>query len=625
VANPQEPVPTPSLLRASLQEKLPDYMVPATFVMLENLPLTPNGKVDRKALPLPAAKDLERGVDPAVPRNETERILAHIWCQLLGLSHVGIHDNFFELGGDSIVAIQIASRARHAGLKLTPRHCFLHRTIAELAAVTVSSRAVEADQGQVIGPVPMTPIQQWFFEQDCVEPQHWNQAILLAVAPTADAALFGPLIERLLEHHDALRMRFTRDGQSWRQINAATDAVSHFSVQDSSELEESEQRRTLESTAQQIQASLNLSKGPVFRAVFFDMGVNRPGRLLLVAHHLVIDAVSWRILLEDFQVAYQQSRNRETVSLPAKTTSFRDWATRLCQYAQSEQPEKELAYWLGRPWSQVGHVRVDSSGGANDEASTRSSTVSLSDQETQTLLQKVPESYRTGVDQVLLAAVAFVVAQWSSTPVVCIDVEGHGRQEDLIVGADVSRTVGWFTSVFPVLLNTTWRNPAEALGVVREQFRTLPHRGIGYGILRYVCQEALARRLRDLPRPEISFNYLGQFDRALSDSLLYAATESSGPSRSPRQKRPYLLEINGMVRDGKLQMRWTYSENVHRRETIDALADHCLAALRNLIIQRPSPGTGGDALPNFPLVRMIELTPEELETISATASKAGPR
>ena len=299
-----QPSPESTELRSYLKERLPDYMVPAVFVTLEALPLTPNGKLDRKALPKPDQTLLKLGEEVAAPRTREQRILASIWSDVLRVPALGVHDNFFDLGGDSILSIQIVSKANQAGLRLTPRDIFQHQTVAELAAAVGAAPAIEAEQGLVTGPVLLTPIQNWFFEQDFLDPHHFNQALLLEVKQKFDPHVLRQAIEHLVSHHDALRLRFVQRDSRWEQTGTDPDAAVPFRLLDLSDLEGVKQQSALEGTAADLQKSLHLSDGPLLQVALFDLGPNRSQRLFLVIHHLVVDGVSWRILLEDLQTAY---------------------------------------------------------------------------------------------------------------------------------------------------------------------------------------------------------------------------------------------------------------------------------------------------------------------------------
>jgi aryl carrier-like protein len=380
-----------------------------------------------------------------------EQALAEIWCEVLGVEQVGVHDNFFHLGGDSILSIQVVSKARQAGFQLTPKQLFQHPTIAQLAEVAGTTIHIPAEQGQVSGPVPLIPIQHWFFEQELAQPQHFNQALLLESRQGLDAELLETAIGHLLEHHDGLRLRFRRVEDGWQQFHQEATDETPLSVIDLRQLPAEEVAERLEAEATQLQASLSLGQGPLLRAALFELGGGGGERLLLVIHHLVVDGVSWRILLEDLQTAYQQLSRGERVRLPAKTTSFKRWAELLKEYAESESVGQELSYWEGEGRRQVKDIPVDYEGGHNSETSVSSVTVRLSEEETRILLQEVPEVYHTEINDVLLTALVEAYGKWSGEGRLLVDLEGHGREE-LGEEVDVSRTVGWFTTMYPVRL-----------------------------------------------------------------------------------------------------------------------------------------------------------------------------
>ncbi|MEG3890353.1 amino acid adenylation domain-containing protein [Microcoleus sp. Z1_A1] len=606
-----------SELRQFLQERLPEYMVPSAFVLLESLPLTNNGKVDRKALPAPDRDRPELEEAFATPSTAIEKILAEIWAQVLGLEQVGIDDNFFELGGDSILSIQVISQANRAGLRLTPKQLFQHQTIAQLAAVADTTGTQQLEQGLIIGDVPLTPIQHWFFEQNLSDPHHWNQAVLFELRQPLEPALIESVLQELLKHHDALRLRFVRGESGWLQNLANPDEVAAFTCIDLSSLPPEEQEAAFQTAATQLQASLNLSEGPLLRAALFDMGKHQPNRLLLAIHHLAVDGVSWRILIEDFQTAYGQISRDETVALPPKTTSFKQWAERLHEWARSPELQAEFDYWFALSHQPTSRLPVDFPTAANLVASEKTVSVALSVEETKLLLQEVPAAYRTQINDVLLTALGQAFERWTGNNSLLLDLEGHGR-EDIFEGVDLSRTIGWFTSVFPVLLNL--KKPADlgaAIKSVKEQLRAVPNRGVGCGVLEYLNPENV-KNLHKLPQAEVSFNYLGQFDQVLPKSSLFMlSSEPVGPLRSPRGNRRYLLEINGFVASNKLQLDWTYSESIHRRESIENLATGFIESLRSLIQYCQSPDAGGCTPSDFAEFKWSQWGQDDLDNITA--------
>jgi amino acid adenylation domain-containing protein/non-ribosomal peptide synthase protein (TIGR01720 family) len=599
-------------LRAFLNEKLPEYMVPTSFVFLERIPLTLNGKVDRNALPAPDHLQGDGDRVFTAPRTDVEKTLVEIWSNVLGLERVGVHDNFFDLGGDSILSIQIVARASQAGLRLMPRQLFQHQTVADLAAVVGS--VGPAEQGLVTGRVPLTPVQARFFELDQPELHHYNQAMLLEVKGRADAAIFEQAIELLLVQHDALRFRYQKNHDGWEQTVAAPERVAPFERIDLSAMAEAEQTTRMSEHAATLQASLNLQHGPLMRVVLFDRG-QQSSYLLVVIHHLVVDGVSWRILLEDLHTLYQQLSLRQEPSLPAKTTSFKNWAQGLTEYAKSAELREELAYWCGQ-LGEKPRVRLplDNPNGTNTVASARTISVSLNVDETRELLQALPVAYRTQVNEVLLTALVRAVTAWTKGGSALLDLEGHGREE-IIDGVNLSRTVGWFTTIFPVLLDCK-NSQVETLRSVKEQLRKIPNRGIGYGLLKYTADDAnAAGTLRALPQAEMRFNYLGQIDRVFVDSPMFAtAPHQTGPAQSPKADRAYLLNIIAMVTGGELRLQWTYSENIHRHETIQRLAESHLHELRMLIEQSRTGGESVYSPSDFP---SANLTKEDLDKVLA--------
>ncbi|MBD2498497.1 non-ribosomal peptide synthetase [Nostoc sp. FACHB-280] len=608
----QDSKPIAQELRNFLKTKLPEYMIPSAFVILESLPLTPNGKVDRRALPEPNLEStlLEKYVAPATP---TEEILAQIWAQVLRVEQVGIHDNFFELGGDSILSIQIIARANQLGITLSPKHLFMYQTISDLAAVTGTTKAIVVEQGLVTGAAPLIPIQHWFFEQNLSQPHHFNQAFLLSVPSDLKSELLKQIFQQLLIHHDALRLRFTQSDSTWQQIYSTPNDSVAFSHIDLSTIPESEQQAAIEAKATLLQGSLNLSENLV-EVAFFYLGVDNRARLLIIIHHLAIDGVSWRILLEDLQTAYQQLAQGKVITFPAKTTSFKDWSFKLTEYAQSQALKSEVAYWLNEPRAAVPPLPVDYIKGANTVAAANTVLLSLSEAETRALLQDVPKAYNTQINDVLLTALALVLSRWTNSQSVLFNLEGHGR-EDIVDGVDLSRTIGWFTTIFPVVIKLpATDNPADALKSVKEQLRVIPNKGISYGLLRYLSQDTeIANQLQALPQAQISFNYLGQFDQLFNtSSWIQPANESAGHIHGLQNNRTHLLEINSIITGEQLYIEWTYNTNFHQQATIESLAQELVNTLQGLIAHCSSPESEGYTPSDFELVKLNQLQLDQL-------------
>ncbi|HCR1319375.1 TPA: non-ribosomal peptide synthase/polyketide synthase [Pseudomonas aeruginosa] len=583
-AAPSDPAALRDTLRQALKASLPEHMVPAHLLLLERLPLTANGKLDRRALPAPDASRLQR--DYTAPRSELEQRLAAIWADVLKLGRVGLDDNFFELGGDSIISIQVVSRARQAGIRLAPRDLFLHQTIRGLAGVAVEGRGLAcAEQGPISGSTPLLPIQQMFFELDIPRRQHWNQSVLLEPGQALDGTLLETALQALLAHHDALRLGFRLEDGTWRAehrraVEAGEVLLWQQSVADG---------QALEALAEQVQRSLDLGSGPLLRALLATLG-DGSQRLLLVIHHLVVDGVSWRILLEDLQTAYRQLQAGQAVALPAKTSAFKAWAERLQAHARDGGLEGERGYWLAQLEGVSTELPCDDREGAQSVRHVRSARTELTEEATRRLLQEAPAAYRTQVNDLLLTALARVIGRWTGQADTLIQLEGHGREE-LFEDIDLTRTVGWFTSLFPLRLS-----PVAELGAsikrIKEQLRAIPHKGLGFGALRYLGSAEDRAALAALPSPRITFNYLGQFDGSFSadsSALFRPSADAAGSERDSDAPLDNWLSLNGQVYAGRLGIDWSFSAarfseasilrlaDAYRDELL-ALIEHCCAA-----------------------------------------------
>ena len=572
-------------LRAHLARSLPDYMIPAAFTTLGHLPVSRNGKLDRRALPAPQATPAAAGYTP--PRTGTERTLARIWADVLGLDEVGIHDNFFELGGDSILSIQAVSRARQEGLSYTAKDLFLHQTVADLAPhVTGAAAREDAGHQPVVGPSPLTPIQRQFFEQDRVNRHHFNQSTLLGLSDELDEQALRRALDALLAFHDALRMRFELVDGEWRGRSGPVGPVDILDRRDLADVDPAAQAARMEKVADEVHASFDIERGPLLKAVLFTQREGRSRYLFLAAHHLVIDAVSWHILLDDLEMAYRQALSGQPVDLGSATTSYQDWAKRLGEHVAAGKLDGELDYWAAALGGSAA-LPVDRAP-ADPRVRVQAVPVRLDAEETDALLRRAPTAYRTRINDVLLAALAWALSRWTGRPRVGIDLEGHGR-EDLLDGVDLSRTVGWFTTVYPVVLDVPgadgpdWRALIKS---VRRQLRAIPNNGIGFGALRYLGSPAVRDPLRgNSAGPQIAFNYLGQWDARPLEArggLYKAAHGSLGQDHDPADRGPHLLEVTGAVQAGQLEFSWSYEPGVHDLATIQAVARDFGDALRRI-------------------------------------------
>nr|WP_156757156.1 non-ribosomal peptide synthetase [Actinokineospora pegani] len=591
VGEPEVGAPTSAELVAFLSDELPDYLIPSSFEVLDALPLSQNGKVDRRALPAPRAGGPADRAHVA-PRTPAEAALTGLWAKVLGLDAVGVTDNFFELGGDSIMSIQVVAEARRLGMDLTSKDIFLHQTVAALAPV-IGSTTTSAEQGLVVGAAPLTPIQHWFFERHPAGTARFSQHLDVELTAGVDEAALRAALAAVLAQHDALRTRFDRVDGRWRQHNARSEAGQVFT-----RLEVADEADTA-AARERLLAELDPVAGPLLRVALFDRGADRAPLLFLAVHHLVVDAVSWRILLADLDTGYRQAAAGRPVDLGEKSTSFQAWARRLTEHVADGGFDHETDHWTAVSPAGVADLPTDGAG-ANTVASTRSVTVRLDRDETRALLNRVPSVYRTHVNEVLLAALGQVLADWTRAPRVLVDLEGHGR-EDLFDDVDLSRTVGWFTTLFPVALDLSGsREPGALLKSVKEQVRAVPGRGVGHGALRY-----LGDRATGAAQAQVSFNYLGQYAAAGPVDGLYSAPAGPlGLDEDPTATRAHKLEVVGRADRSGLEFTWFHSAALHDTETVRALAEGMLTRLRELVAHCADPGAGGCTPSDFPLARL---------------------
>ncbi len=583
---------TDSDLRSFLAEQLPDYMIPAAFVTIEQLPLTPNGKLDIKSLPEPSwgSQDSEQHESAPVavdqPQQDAEKLISKLMCETLGLGDIGRDDSFFDLGGDSLLALRVVAKAGALCLRVEPRAFFETPTVAGLAASSSWQEGPVGEQGIVTGEITLTPSQQWFLEQDFDEPHHWNGMWpLLSVGERLDPDLLSGALQHVLLHHDMLRVRFRRDEAGWRAFIAGPEGASPvpFSTVDLSETPASELQLRVEETCAAMQQSLDFINGPLVRVTYIDLGADKPGRLHVAAHWIALDYYSSRIFFEDLQAAYLQLTRGEDPLLAPKTASFPEFSRQLHEQAQTEALTGEVSQWTSPGRAKIPELPLDHLTGENRQGSARRVIAALGADETREVVADITREYGCDVREAIMSALARTFSRWTGEGSLLVEVEGHGR-ENLVDGIDVSRTVGRCSTLWPAHLEVdASESPADSIAAVTASMRSCQNRGIGHGMLRYLNDDPQTRlSLAEMPTAPVGLNYWGQVDEYFTH-LIWPSTESPGPHRSAASLRPRLIEITGFIANGQLMLLWTYSEHLHLPSTIQRLAEQTMRELGDLV------------------------------------------
>ena len=583
--------PTPRDLAGYLEERLPTVMVPHDFRRLDALPRTAAGKLDRMALSTEAGMDLAGDgprdgvaddapqVDRARTPTPTEEVLLGIWRDVLGLDDVRVDDDFFEIGGDSLLSIRVIARAGAEGLRLTADQFFQTPTIARLATVLdgVDTDFPSDRSGPVVGVAPLSPIQGWFFDRISRGRDRWNQARAFEIhGPVPDVDVRSAVAE-LFAHHDALRTKFVeRDGGWEQQVDSADDAP--FSVVEAGP-DAPDRDPWIAQELERVQSDMGLES--VFRAVLFR---DRDGTrvLVLVAHHLVVDDISWSVLIEDLGRLLATETPWDT-ELPAKTASTLEWVGLLEERAQDPAVTVTLGHWATHPV-------IPGAWASNSGSSTAGGAARLGGRldvgPSEALVRTQPGVLDASVQQLLLAALTHAWCRWTGSDHLVVDLEGHGR--DVLPGADVSRTVGWFTTVYPVWVRPNGRDLRAVVAAARRSLERTPA-GATWTLLRYASPDSSTRDLlASKPSSPVLFNYLGIETRAAAgEAVLREIDLPPVQLRSPESPRAYPIEINARVRSGRFEWVIEYTPELHDTDAVEALSDHFRDALREISTMEP--------------------------------------
>ncbi|MBW4718811.1 condensation domain-containing protein [Saccharothrix obliqua] len=556
---PADPAVTRQELTAALRDALPAHLLPDAVVLTDRAPRAGDGKAARWSAVAAAQEEHEE-----TPTTPVAEALAEIWAEVLGVDSVGPDDDYYALGGDSVMTIRIAKKAAERGIQLTRRQMFTHPTVRALAGV--AKRGGPTTLHRVLSQrraIPLTPVQSWFFDQGLTSVAHWNQAVAVEVAGPVDPARLRAALADVAAHHDAFRLRFRRGDDGWRQVGdptAETIAVTEHDDPDPARV------------VAEVQRGIDIEAGPLLRAAV----VRHAGttRVLLVAHHLVVDFLSWQVFLDDLATAWEQRERGEPVRLPGVPLSYEQWARRLREHADSARVRAELPYW----------TRI--SGDPSDpeptfEGQTSRVRRALSAEDTSAFMAALGDARP---HEAVLACVVREVARECEQDVVRVDLEGHGREE-LPGDVDPSRTIGWFTALYPVAFPVAPDAPPPAvLADVRAELARVPGGGLGYGLLRYACSDAAVReRMAAIPRSAVSFNYLGRLGGLLGSPAARRGFRPTpapeGHDRAPDNRRPYRWEFSAWPADGELVLDLAHAGSP---EQADRLLERVLGALRDM-------------------------------------------
>jgi non-ribosomal peptide synthase protein (TIGR01720 family) len=614
---------TVSELKSWLGMHLPAAMVPGFFIQIDELPLTENGKIDRTALPAPREQRPQLEQAYCAPRTDLEESLTQIWCDALGIKRIGIYDNYFDLGGDSIVAIQMVGRANAAGILLAPNELFLHQTIAELAAVARVVNKPVSQQPMEPGPVPLTPIQHWFFAQQPAQPDHFNQSVLLHVDAEVDARQLQRALQLLHARHDALRLRFWQQNGDWKQAlpdKPASIKLLRVMLPD----DDSQSKNMMQQAERHMHESLKLAEGRLVAATLFEAKGGQQRQLLLIAHHLVVDAVSWLFLLEDLDTACKQLADQQAVNLPAMTSSCRSWAIALQQDADSQVTRQEQRYWSSiserqtlTPPQEPPEVQPEAD---ILESTRRCKSVILPATQTQRLLNQASSVWHMQMHEVMLAALGMTLTEHIGKQNIEISLESHGR-EDINADIDTTRTVGWFTALYPVALTIDASlSLDETMRHVRQTLRKVPRHGIGYGLLAYLAQNHQQQPTTPLSTNTggVLMNYMGRTSRLLRDDSWFKFTRPLSVSRAAKNHICFNWEINAWLGEDGLHIDWDYSDALYDESEIIQIAEALLSSLCSIAEYSVTNTAETSSSEDFPLAGLDQ---DQLDKLTALLNK----
>lgn len=551
-------------IKEYLSKRLPNYMIPTYILKLDKIPVTHNGKLDKDKL---IEKIKTKQHLYAAPRNKIEEVVANVWKKVLNVDVIGIYDDFFFLGGDDNSALRAAMELQKYNIILNISDLRVYSTIEKL-----SDHIKYVERGAckriVTGNVQLTPIQKDFFGRKLFNKNRWNQAFSLFKQDGFNESIVKNVFEKIVEHHDALRMRYSVDNGKVTQHNAGIEG--NLFTLDIYDLKNCKNIYvSMEEAANKLQEEIRIDNGPLVKLGLFR--TIKGDYLLIIIHHLVIDGVSWRIILEDFATGYKQLLNNQSISFPEKTDSFKDWAKKLNEYSNSEKVLQEIDYWKSISEVKANVLKKDKFVASRKFKEGGIKKLIISKEETDSLLKNIHRAYGTQTNEILLSALGLTLKKWSGLEKVLINLEGHGREE-IIENINIKRTVGWFTSFYPVVLDMS---ESESLGKyingIKNSLRKIPNKGIGYGILKYISKPENTRKIDFKVKPEINFNYLGQFGDEVAADVFMLSDAPIGNCVDLEDETQYALNIICKVVDKKLTIVFKYNKNEFNDSNITKL------------------------------------------------------
>ncbi|WP_434296523.1 non-ribosomal peptide synthase/polyketide synthase [Clostridium sporogenes] len=567
-------------IKEDISNELPSYMVPAYIVQLENISLNQNGKIDKKALP---EVDLSlNSKEYVAPRDEVQRKFAAVIGEVLGLDKVGIKDSFFDIGGDSIKAIQVSSRLRKYEINIEVKDILASKNI-EIMAKCIKDSKIKAEQGIVQGEVIATPIQKEFIEMQDKAYKHFNQAMMVYSEEGFDEEILKSVITKIIEHHDALRMVIRKEGNKYKLYNKDLDGKLYdFYKFNYENIEEKDLSEKINDEANIIQASMDLENGPLVKVALFK--TKEEEHLLIVIHHHIVDGVSWRIILEDLLNGYKALKEGKKVELPTKTTSFKEWAEKQYKYSNSKKLLKELKYWKKITDKVIEEIPRDNKDKKEEIIfqNQKNIVVKLNKAETENLLKESNRAYNTETNDILINSLGIAVKKWTGLNNLSITLEGHGR-EDILKDVDITRTIGWFTTTYPVVLDLNQEDIGKSIKKTKETLRKVPNKGIGYGILKHLTLPKNKNHEELELKTDIGFNYLGQFDKDTNNEIFKNSNMLIGNSLGQDFKFSSSININSIIADGELNIDISYNSLEYKESFMESFGKLYKQALIDVV------------------------------------------